>query len=237
MRIITYASSSDGNLYKVKGSNESLLLEAGLTITNIKKHLNYDFSGITGCLVSHEHKDHSKCVSGLCKFGINCYMSEGTQKAIDIDSCYVNTVESKKQFNIGKEFTVMPLDTQHDACEPFGYVIYNKLLKTKLLFITDTYYFKYKIPSLTHIMIESNYNLELLDENIKLGIVEPARKPRLIRSHFEESRVLEFFEANDLSKLQEVLLIHTSKDSSTPDFDKVLQEKLGSHIKVSAAKQ
>ena len=57
------ASSSHGNCYIVSDSTTTVLLECGIPFRRIKKGLGFDLSNIRACLVSHEHKDHSKSVS------------------------------------------------------------------------------------------------------------------------------------------------------------------------------
>jgi phosphoribosyl 1,2-cyclic phosphodiesterase len=39
----------------LEGQNETLILEAGIGIKDIKIALNFNFKGVVGCLVTHEH--------------------------------------------------------------------------------------------------------------------------------------------------------------------------------------
>lgn len=55
MKFTIHASGSTGNLYVLENEKESLLIEAGIPIKKIKEKLDYDFSNIEGCLISHEH--------------------------------------------------------------------------------------------------------------------------------------------------------------------------------------
>src|SRR5690606_25201550 len=113
----------------------------------------------------------------------------------------VKYIQAKKQFQIGT-WTILPFDTQHDVAEPLGFLLSNTS-GDKLLFATDTYYIRYKFKGLTHIMIECNYSLDILNENIAAGRVPQVMKKRLMRSHFSLENVKDMLQANDLSKLQE----------------------------------
>ncbi|HCB45364.1 MAG TPA: MBL fold hydrolase, partial [Algoriphagus sp.] len=59
MKLIVLGSSSAGNCYILQDNQgNSLILEAGVRIKEIKKALDFDISGIQGCLISHRHGDH-----------------------------------------------------------------------------------------------------------------------------------------------------------------------------------
>jgi len=77
MRFITLGSSSAGNGYLLRASNgETLIIEAGVKLSEVKKALDFDMSKIVGCIVSHQHKDHSGYLYDYQKAGINCCMNE-----------------------------------------------------------------------------------------------------------------------------------------------------------------
>jgi hypothetical protein len=56
MELIVLSSSSTGNGYILKSSSgESLILEAGVRLKEIKQILNFDLSGVVGVCISHSH--------------------------------------------------------------------------------------------------------------------------------------------------------------------------------------
>ena len=107
----------------------------------------------------------------------------------------------------------MPFDVQHDVSEPYGFLLANED-GDKLLFATDTYYIKYKFPGLTHIMVECNYSEAILNANIESRSIHKSMRNRLIQSHFSLENVKTFLAANDLSKVQEIWLLHLSDTNS-----------------------
>ncbi|SPT98366.1 metallo-beta-lactamase family protein [Lysinibacillus capsici] len=212
IQIKTLATGSKGNCYHITDGSTPLLLECGISFKDIQKGVNFETSCLGGVLVTHEHKDHCKGVESVLNRGLDVYMSQGTREALSLDHHRIKTVKSKDQFRVGT-WTVLPFDVQHDVNEPLGFLLQSDN-GGKLLFATDTYYVKYRFKDLTHIMIECNYDQQTLDENVDSGRIHPAMKKRVMRSHFSLENLLEFFKANDLSKVEEIHLLHLSDSNS-----------------------
>lgn len=226
IKITTIATGSTGNCYHITDGETSLLLEAGISYRNIQKALNFKTSDIAGVLISHEHQDHCKAVKDVARAGLNIYMSAGTKDALSINHHRIKTVQNQKPFTLGT-WTILPFDVEHDVSEPYGFLLANKV-GDKLLFATDTYYIRYRFPGLTHIMVECNYSLSILNENIASGRVHKDMKGRLLQSHFSLENVKEFMKANDLSKVQEIHLLHLSDSNSDEElFKREIQELTG----------
>jgi len=144
--------------------------------------------------------------------GIDCYISAGTAEALEVSGHRANIIKARQQFRIGT-WTVLPFETQHDAQEPVGFLLANQEGE-KLLYATDTYYIRYRFRGLTHIAVECNYSLDILRTNVANGSVEPVLKNRILKSHFSLENVKKFLQANDLSKVQEIWLLHLSEQNS-----------------------
>lgn len=212
IEITALASSSKGNAYRVTDGRTTLLLEAGIRYKDIQQGFDFQMSQVSGCLITHEHKDHCKSVRDVLKAGIDVYASQGTFDALDVYHHRAIPIQVKQQFQIGT-WTVLPLKSEHDVAEPLMFLLQNQVGE-KLLFATDTYYIRYLFTGLTHIMVECNYSLEVLNQNIIDGHVPAVMKRRLIRSHFALENVKDFLKANDLSKVQEIWLLHLSDSNS-----------------------
>lgn len=214
MKLKVLGSGSSGNSYILSTPTESLVVEAGLSFKTIQKGLNFDLSKVQGCIISHSHFDHCKAVPDLLKAGIDVYLSEQTKQAIGASESHRTiTIEPLKQFNVG-DFTVMPFPTEHDCEGSLGYLIQYKPTGEKTLFITDSYYCKYRFKNLQYIMIECNYIKETLDANIEAGLINEVMKPRLLQSHFSLENVKKFLQANDLSQCRKIILLHLSEGNS-----------------------
>jgi len=224
-------SSSEANCYIIRTKEETLILECGMNYKFIKQALKFDLSKVKGCIITHEHKDHSRAAADLMKSGIDLYSSEGTFKALDISGHRVHALMTKTSYNIGR-FSILPFDTEHDAAEPYGYLIYHPTFG-KLLFATDTFYIKYKFNGLNYIMVECNYSKEILDENISAGRLHPALRKRLLKSHFSLENVKIFLQANDLSKVESIMLMHLSNGNShAENFKNEIERLTGVPVRI-----
>jgi len=225
MKLKVLGSGSAGNCYLLQNENETLILECGLPYKTILKGLNFNLSNVVGCLVSHEHKDHSKAIVDVLNNAIDVYTSKGTFEALRVFHDYrTKIIELEHQFRIN-DFTVLPFETQHDAVDPVGFLIYHSNFG-KLLFITDSYYCKYKFSGLNHIMIECNYSSDVLNRNIEAGLVHPVLASRLLKSHFSLENVKEFLNETDLGQVREIILLHLSDSNSNAEQFKEEIEKL-----------
>lgn len=216
MKLKVLASGSSGNCYLLQLKDETLIIECGIRYKQILEGLNFDLEKVVGCLVTHEHKDHSKAITDLNKNGIDVYASKGTFESLGIENHRAKVIESEKLFKVGN-FTIMPFETKHDAKEPLGFLINHKDIGN-LLFITDSYYCEYNFNNLNHILVECNYSKNLLDENIENGVIPVSLRNRIARSHFELHNVIDFLKSNDLSQVKNLLLIHLSSSNSDSDY-------------------
>lgn len=158
--------------------------------------------------------DHAKSAKEIMAAGIDCYMSSGTAEKLSLSGHRLKIKNALEQFRVGT-FTVLPFPVQHDAQEPFSFLIQSDA-GDKLLFITDSFYCRYRFAGLTHIMIEANYQKSILDENIASGLVPASIRNRIIKSHFEIENVKAFLGACDLSQCREIHLIHISGQNGDP---------------------
>lgn len=204
MKFESLASSSHGNAYIVSDSDTRVLIECGVSHKQLQKLAGFSLSDIKACLVSHEHKDHAKCVDELIKRGMEVYMSYGTARALENESATL--IENMEQFNVGS-FDIVPFTTFHDAAEPLGFLIKSRIDGDVLAFATDTVNLRYKFPGLNILAIEANYDRKILDRCEKLP--EKVRH-RITNSHMEIETLCDYLRSLDLSECREIHLLHLS---------------------------
>ncbi len=215
IKIQVIGSSSSGNCYRISDGHTPLLLEAGIPLARVKKAINFELSAICGCLVTHCHLDHFKAVHDLLKAGVDCYMSWGTAEAKCLTTKGVmnhhraRVCQGGKQFAIGT-WLIMPFATVHDCPESLGFLLQSRETGEKVLFATDTAYLPNRFNGLTHIMVECNYDEMSLQESVNKGSISMAQYNRIIATHFGLDNVVEFLQANNLTALREVHLLHLS---------------------------
>ena len=235
MNVNIYSSGSKGNAYSVSDGFTMLLLEAGITWSELQRALRFKVSELSGVLVSHEHSDHIKAASKLIKYGVDLYASAGTLKAVGLSGHRVHSVQPLKGFAIGT-FRILPFDVEHDAAEPLGYLIESLKTSEKLLYFTDTAYVKYKFSGLTHIMGECNYSFDIMHDNVCDGDVDVTVASRVTSSHMSLNTFLRFLRVTDKSKLKELYVLHMSDNNSKESvFAQEVQAAVGDSVKVILA--
>jgi len=225
-------SSSAGNAYRITDGHTALLLEAGFPYKQLQRALNFRLQDIDGCLITHEHLDHSKAAPDLMRAGINIYCSQGTADARQLAGHRLKIIKALQPVTIGT-WSILPFDIQHDVEEPLGFLLTNTA-GDKLVFLTDTYYCRYRFAGLTHIMVECNYSLDIVNQRVAAGQLHPAQKKRILRSHFGLEHVKGFLKANDISKVEEIWLLHLSDGNSDAErFKREIQEITGKMVMVA----
>lgn len=210
-------SSSSGNCYLLQSeqTGEVLALEAGFRIDKVKRAVDFHIANIVGCCITHEHGDHAKYAKDFIDAFIPVYMSAGTCKSLQLQpSSCVHVVEPFKEAKIGS-FKVMPFPVQHDAVQPYGWLIYHPECGN-VLFATDTYYLRYRFNNLSNIIIECNYRLDLLQDNVQRDVIDRKRYNRTIESHMSLRTCRDTLLANDLSRVCNIVLVHLSRENSDP---------------------
>jgi len=231
MNLKVIGTGSSGNSYLLYNNEEVLIIECGVTIKKIKEALNFDFSKVVGCLVTHEHGDHNKSIKEVLSAGIKIYASKGTLEAsgvIEHHNSY--SIQSKKLYQIGS-FKVIPFDVRHDVKEPLGFLIQHEECGTTL-FLTDTFYSPYKFNGLNNLIIEANFCEDIIDQKLKFD--KKFLRDRVLKSHLSIQKCIDLLNVNDLSAVNNIVLIHLSDSNSNEiEFQQKVQEATGKNTIVA----
>lgn len=222
MKLHILGSSSKGNGYIMQSSTgASLIIECGLPLIEIKKSLNWRLSGVAAALVSHHHGDHAGYVREYSRAGIRI-LAPGEVIAENQPLTFSRVIEPNRGYVIG-EYRVRTLPMKHanndgTACECFGYIIEHAEMG-RTLFATDTVALPCAIRGLHHIMIEANYDDDILDRNIDAGVVAGSELARLQLSHMEIKTVERMMRTLDMTDVIDVILLHLSdRNADRNDF-------------------
>lgn len=236
MRLHVLSSGSKANGYVLYNDREALVIECGVPYSQCLQAIGFHRERIVGALVTHEHGDHAKYVAQYLGAGIDVYASEGTIKGMKpfLKGRIIQPTTCRNQELLTLDgFKVLPFDTQHDCNEPFGYLVYHEEMG-QILFATDTYYLKYRFPNLSHVMLECNYETGIIEKNVEDGVIPAIVKERVFRSHMSLETHISTLQANDLSKVNTVILLHLSGHNSAPaDFKKAVEEATGKLVFVA----
>jgi len=159
--------------------------------------------------------------------GIDCYMSAGTAEALSLlEEHRLHIVEALRQFRLGT-WAIKPFQAHHNAAEPLSFLMDNQLGE-KLLFATDTAYIAYRFEGLTHLLLEANYSLPLLREDT------PELRRLILQNHMSLEILCDMLRANDLSKVEEIHLIHLSERNADAEaFRRKIQEITGKVVYIA----
>lgn len=243
INVKTLATGSSGNCFILskRGSRKDLMVECGIPIRQILKGIGYNLGSISACLVTHEHSDHARAADALMTYGITVVASPGTFEALGkaAQNIRAQKLSNRTPLAMTGGWTVSGYPAIHDAAEPFMYLIRNG--SDVLLFATDTAYIPYHFRGLTQMMVEANYDLDIMKDRIIDGSVHSARKKRTMDTHMEigtlEAWLRDLNRNGSLDKLREIRLIHTSAANSDPEaFRKRLEMVTGVPVYVEGGK-
>lgn len=232
MKLKCLGSSSKGNSYLLIGEKEILIIEAGVKFSKVKEALNFDLSKVVGCLVSHEHKDHSKSANDLRKSSIEIIGTVGTLVKCTDDHLNTCIITYRVPVVIGS-FTITAFETIHDASEPCAFLIEHTEMG-RMLFITDTASFKYKFKAINHLLIEANYHESIVSENAINNPNMFNNIERLEKSHMSLMDCEFTCGYNVYSGTQNIVLIHLSSCNSDYElFKDTIKKKIGKPVYIA----
>lgn len=206
-------SSSNGNCYLLQSSSHSLMIECGFNYRDIQKFLNFKISDVS-CIISHQDSDHSKALKDLLCRGINVFSSKDVFDSFGVgENINAHIIESGKMFKIG-DFKVIPFPVFHDK-PTLGFYI-NHPECGNVLFATDTTHIEGKFNNLNNIIIEANYcRTEIeLHKFYSTGKDLSFLTDRIMNSHMSIETCYEFLAHQDLSAVNNIVLIHLSDRNS-----------------------
>ncbi len=118
-------------------------------------------------------------------------------------------------------FDILGFDVHHDVNEPLGFLIRHPEMGTTL-FLTDTIYCDYKFPGLTNVLIEANYSQNIIDDKLR---DQSFLRNRVLKSHMSVETAIKTLKANDLTKVNNIVLIHLSdRNSDSRLFKQIIEE-------------
>jgi len=211
MEIQTIRTGSQGNCYVLSNPHEHIILDAGVTMTEIKRAINYDVQSVVMAFVTHAHKDHSRSLKKLLDMGTLVVMPPNLFEEY---SEYINAirVEGNHIYNLNGVL-VMALSMPHDTTECYGYIITWR--DQKIAYFTDLEYCPYDLSKLeiTTLVVECNYDEEYV--NMEL----PQIKHKLL-GHMGVKTCKQFIETLNKDTLKNVFLCHMGEGMC--DYDTLI---------------
>lgn len=211
----------------------NILIECGLSHKKLQQACGFQLTSLNGVLVSHEHKDHCKCVEKILTSGIPVYLTQGTAAALELPEKLLDLAE---EMTAGQQFTVgtidiMPFSTFHDALEPLGFVMQSRLDGDIFAFATDTVNLPYNFPGVNLLAVEANFQQDILERSERMP---EKTKHRVSNTHMEIDKLCQCLHRMDLSRCREIWLLHLSSAMSHEGhFINKVARAVPRHVRVS----
>lgn len=226
MRLKCLGSSSAGNCYLLtSNSGETLILDCGMPIKEIKKGLNWNVKDVVGVLCTHQHLDHSKSVKDFEAMGIPVFAPYRSLKPMIIGD-YRLKVQAFDLTTVDGRWTHTNADGT--PCPIFGFLITHKEMG-KMLYITDTNLIKWRFKDINHILLGVNYDKDLVDKD------NDPKTRHVFRGHLSIDTACDFVKANYSDSLQNVIMCHLSAENSDSDsfIEKMKKVACGANVDVA----
>ena len=175
LRFISLGSGSSGNCYYLQTADDALLIDAGVGLRTLKKHLhNYGLrlDSVKHILITHDHADHVKSVGIISsEYNIPVYAINEVHNGIYRNYCVprkipadnVRHISTGEKIRLG-DFIVTPFAVPHDSSGNVGYRIEAEgvtfCLMTDVGHVTEE--MQDYIAEANYLVIEANYDVEML---------------------------------------------------------------------------
>lgn len=197
MKFKCLGSGSNGNCYILDNGEQTLILDCGVNIREIKVGLDFRVDNVACCLVTHRHSDHNRALRKIQKIGFDVYAPYLEEKS----------EEQKIIKKVFGTYTVYAFRLPHNDTKNYGFLIESK--GEKVLYLTDFEYcpFNFKSQKVNHFIVECNYQDELVDED----------KPNYIHKilgHCGLSTTKELIEVNKTDAMKNIILVHLGEETT-----------------------
>lgn len=226
MKVCTIASSSKGNCVLVYNETTKILIDIGITLSELEEKLNMlgiSPHEITAILNTHEHIDHTKNIGAFMrKYGTPLYCHiDGYERLV--------TKLGKVNYSLITRFNDMPFEIDdmvvrafklpHDAISCVGYTIAEDNKRVSI--VTDLGHYDDEIISniigSRLVILESNHDEKMLMNNPKYPV---SLKHRILGKSGHLSNKLASQVALKLvgTGTRQILLAHLSEENNTPEL-------------------
>ncbi len=227
LRFISLGSGSSGNCYYLQTADDALLIDAGVGLRTLKKHLhNYGLrlDSVKHILITHDHADHVKSVGIISsEYNIPVYAINEVHNGIYRNYCVprkipadnVRHISTGEKIRLG-DFIVTPFAVPHDSSGNVGYRIEAEgvtfCLMTDVGHVTEE--MQDYIAEANYLVIEANYDVEMLKngpypQHLKVRIDGPT-------GHLSNVACGEAIANYATTCLKRVWLCHLSEENNHP---------------------
>lgn len=228
-KFISLGSGSSGNCYFLQTNTTTILIDAGLSVRTIKKHLKaYGLSldSVDAVFITHDHADHIKAVGHLANdLEKPIYATQLVHQGINRNYCITSKLTDKHRHYIEKgvtiacgDFRITPFEVPHDSTDCVGYLV--EVDGTTFCLLTDVGHITPTIEEMVsraaYLVVEANY-----DEEMLMTGPYPAYLKGRIRSgkgHMCNKDSATLIAEHGTPALKHIWLCHLSEENNHPEL-------------------
>ncbi len=225
MRLWTLGSGSRGNATLVESGECRLLIDVGFGPRTLQKRMEAHGivpQSIEACVVTHEHSDHVRGATRCARrWGWPMFATEGTitesrlHRLVPTGGVTTAVAGSTISFTA---LDVTTFRTPHDALDPIGVVVTERLTGARVAVCTDvghvSHTLRHAVRDVDLLVIESNHDEDMLWN----GSYTPWLKRRIAGSegHLSNRACAQLVKDSVTPRLRQVVLAHLSEENNTP---------------------
>jgi len=221
VKVCLLASGSKGNTVFVETGSTRLLVDAGLSATEILRRLaliGVDSTQLDGILISHDHGDHTRGAGTLARrLKIPLLVSYPTHKVMEksFRKAPLTEFESGYSFTF-RDLLIDPFPITHDAVDPVGFIIYGP--EGRIGIATDlgivTRLVNEKLQQCRVLVLEANHDPDMLMNGPYPWHLKQRIKSR--HGHLSNDESMQLLEDLLHQDLAGVFLAHLSEVNNDP---------------------
>lgn len=229
LTFFSLGSGSCGNCYYLATESDAIIIDCGVSIRRFKKNMQeygMKIGKVKGIIITHDHADHIKAAGKLSKeYNLPVFatplihegMDKNWQNSVKIPAENRHNINKEEPFEIGS-FRITAFSLPHDASENVGYYIevgeYRFCVMTDVGDVTEIV--KEYIQKSTHLILESNYDEEMLRQ----GRYPEMLKERIVsgHGHLSNKKAASALAENFHEHLKNVWLCHLSEENNHPEL-------------------
>jgi phosphoribosyl 1,2-cyclic phosphodiesterase len=235
--ITSLNSGSNGNCYYIGNETEAVLIDAGISCSEVEKRmkrLGLSIQKVKAVFISHEHTDH---ISGLRlltkKYQLPVYITQATltRCRLRLERDLVMSFTASDPILIGN-LVITAFPKLHDAADPYSFIISCNEIKVGVF--TDI-----GVPCNNVINHFKQCHAAFLEANYDDTMLEQGRYPFFLKSrirggsgHLSNKQALELFTTYKPSFMSHLLLSHLSKNNNSPHLVQQLFEEYAGSVKM-----
>lgn len=202
-------TGSSGNGFLLKSADQIFVLELGCKFMDYVEILGGDFNKVVGSACTHRHSDHinPSTAKEFVRRGIPVFANEQVIEEADLKG--FSPLLSHFPNKVGG-FVVQTFEAPHNVPN------YGFLIKTptneRILFVTDTIGINYRFRDIDCIMVEANFDDDVLLDNLSNKEVSQSHP----ENHLGLSDCIFFCKQNISVNTKQIILIHLSSANINP---------------------